>query len=80
MPLLVFFCSSASVGAGFASSLGASAVATGGGAVSTGGGRDEATSRVVRETLAAYYDDYHTWVNALLLSNPNQMNPRKRVR
>jgi thymidylate kinase len=47
--------------------------------VSTGDGRDEATNRVVRETLLAYYDDYHTWVNALLLSNPNQMNPRKRV-
>jgi thymidylate kinase len=35
----------------------------------------ETTSRVVRETLQAYYDGYRTWVNALLLSNPNQMNP-----
>jgi thymidylate kinase len=36
---------------------------------------EDATNRVVRETLLAYYDGYHTWVNAMLLSNPNQMNP-----
>jgi thymidylate kinase len=41
---------------------------------------EETTSHVVRETLRAYYDDYKTCVNALLLSNPNQMNPRKGAR
>jgi thymidylate kinase len=38
---------------------------------------EETTSQVVRETFLEYYDDYSTWVNALLLSNPNQMNPQK---
>jgi thymidylate kinase len=47
--------------------------------VSTESGQKETTSRVVRETLAAYYDDYHTWVSALLFSNPDQMNPRKGI-
>ena len=37
---------------------------------------EETTSQIVRETFLKYYDDYHTWVNALLLSNPSQMNPR----
>ena len=40
----------------------------------------ETTSLIVRETLRAYYKDYGTWVNALLLSNPNQMNPSGRER
>lgn len=48
--------------------------------ITTDGEPQEATSRVVRETLLAYYDGYRTWVNALLLSNPAQMNPRKRAR
>ena len=48
--------------------------------VATESSPNETTSRVVRETLLTYYDDYHTWVNALLLSNPAQMNPRKRAR
>jgi thymidylate kinase len=43
--------------------------------VTTDSAPGETTSRVVRETLLAYYDGYRTWVNALLLSNPNQMNP-----
>lgn len=47
--------------------------------VATSGAREEATNRVVRETLLAYYDNYRTWVSALLLSNPNQMNPRRRA-
>jgi thymidylate kinase len=41
---------------------------------------EETTSRVVRETLLAYYKNYGTWVNALLLSNPGQMNPKKDAR
>lgn len=40
----------------------------------------ETTSRVVRETLLKYYDRYSTWLNALFLSNPNQMNPQERTR
>ncbi len=43
----------------------------------TCGGLDETTSQVVRETLLKYFENYGTWVNALLLSNPNQMNPKK---
>ena len=34
----------------------------------------QTTSRVVLETLRRYYQDYGTWVNALLLSNPSQLN------
>jgi thymidylate kinase len=41
---------------------------------------EETTSRVVRETLLAYFKDYGTRVNALLLSNPGQMNPKKDAR
>ena len=41
---------------------------------------EETTSQVVRETFLKYYDDYSTWVNALLLSNPTQMNPQKGAR
>jgi thymidylate kinase len=37
-------------------------------------GQEETTSRVVHETLRRYYEDYGTWVNALLLSNPSQLN------
>ena len=48
--------------------------------ITTDSGPEETTSHVVRETLLAYYDDYHTWVNALLSSNPDQMNPRKAAR
>ena len=43
--------------------------------LTTLGKPDETTSQVVRETLLNYYYDYGTWVNALLLSNPSQMNP-----
>ena len=50
------------------------------GIVATRSDPEETTSRVVRETLRAYYRDYRTWVNALLLSNPNQMNPHKGAR
>ncbi len=48
--------------------------------VSTQSKPEETTSRVVRETLLVYYKNYGTWVNALLLSNPNQMNPPGRER
>ena len=41
---------------------------------------EETTSAVVRDTLRAYYRNYGTWVNALLLSNPGQMNPKKEER
>jgi thymidylate kinase len=41
---------------------------------------EETTSKVVRETLLTYYADYRTWVNALLLSNPDQMNPQDGAR
>lgn len=41
---------------------------------------EETTSQVVRETLLKYYDDCSTWVNALLLSNPNQLNPHNGAR
>jgi hypothetical protein len=41
---------------------------------------EETTGQVVRETFLKYYDDYHTWVNELLLSNPSQMNPQRSVR
>lgn len=44
----------------------------------TSSGLDETASQVVRETLLKYYEDYGTWVNALLLSNPDQRNPRIR--
>jgi thymidylate kinase len=40
----------------------------------THAGQEETTSRVVRHTLRRYYQDYGTWVNALLLSNPGQLN------
>lgn len=43
--------------------------------VETDRGLQDTTNRVVRETLRIYYHDYHTWTNALLLSNPDQMNP-----
>lgn len=43
----------------------------------TGGDLEESLSQVVRETLIKYYENYWTWVNALLLSNPNQRNPKK---
>jgi thymidylate kinase len=46
----------------------------------TRGRPEESTSLVVRETLRRYFADYRTWVNALLLSNPDQMNPRKGAR
>lgn len=42
----------------------------------TNSGLDKTSTEVVRETLLSYYKDYATWVNALLLSNPNQRNPR----
>jgi len=48
--------------------------------VETGSRPEETTSRVVRETLRTYYDNYKTCVNALLLSNPNQMNPHREAR
>jgi thymidylate kinase len=48
--------------------------------VTTDGAPEAITDRVVRETLVAYYDGYRTWVNALLLSNPDQMNPPGRAR
>jgi len=48
--------------------------------VATSSRPEETTSQVVRETLLKYYDDYSTWVNALLLSNPNQMNPHNGAR
>lgn len=48
--------------------------------VTTESDPEETTSRVVRETLLAYYKNYGTWVNALLLSNPGQMNPKKEAR
>ncbi len=38
---------------------------------------ESSTSRVVRESMLTYYKDYRTWINALLLANPNQRNPRK---
>jgi len=40
----------------------------------TRSGQAQTTSQVVRETLRRYYHDYGTWVNALLLSNPSQLN------
>lgn len=42
-------------------------------------GLEESSSQVVHETLTKYYEDYGTWVNALLLSNPSQRNPQKRA-
>ena len=43
----------------------------------TSSGLDETSSQLVRETLLKYYENYGTWVKALMLSNPNQMNPEK---
>jgi thymidylate kinase len=47
--------------------------------ITTLGRPKETTSQVVRETLHKYFDEYGTWVNALLLSNPGQMNSKKGV-
>ncbi|HVP57851.1 MAG TPA: nucleotidyltransferase family protein [bacterium] len=46
----------------------------------TRNGQQETTSRIVRETMLKYYDGYRTWLNALFLSNPNQMNPQEGAR
>ena len=43
----------------------------------TSSGLDETSSQIVHETLLKYYENYATWINGLLLSNPNQMNPKK---
>lgn len=41
----------------------------------TSGKLDATTNQLVNETLRQYYRDCATWTNALLLSNPDQMNP-----
>jgi thymidylate kinase len=38
---------------------------------------EETCSQLVRETLLEYFTDYQTWVSAIFLANPNQMNPAK---
>lgn len=45
--------------------------------LTTSSNLEDTSSLVVRETLRKYYENYSTWVNALLLSNPNQRNPKK---
>lgn len=43
--------------------------------VNNQGDKNEVTDMVVLVTLRMYFRDYHTWINGLLFSNPNQMNP-----
>ena len=43
--------------------------------VSNQGDQNVIADLVVLKTLRKYFEDYHTWINGLLFSNPNQMNP-----
>jgi thymidylate kinase len=43
--------------------------------VNNQGNKNEVIDMVVLKTLRRYFADYHTWINGLLFSNPNQMNP-----